>query len=621
VDVYIDDKRVRLDPAQAVGKGGEADIFKIAPDLVVKVYKQPDHPDVAGNKFEMDAAKLRLDTHQKKLRRFPQGLPDRVVRPIDFATDKNGAKILGYTMRFVSGAEVLLRYSERTYRQNLIDNNSVARIFQDLHKTVDGVHHADVVIGDFNDLNIMVRGEEAYLIDADSMQFEDFLCMVYTERFVDPLLCDRKEKRPVLAKPHSKDSDWYAYNVMLFRSLLYCDPYGGVYKPAGKTNVLHTERPLKRITVFHKDVKYPKPSIPYIMLPDKMLHHFHLTFEKDERTEFPVQLLQDFRWTTCVDCKTEHGRDVCPACKRTAPAAVKQVVQVRGKVTSTRIFRTDGRILYATVQGGALKWLYEDPRDLRREDESLVIAENAAIKMRYRISGPRSILGNKTALAVMSPGGKQEILYTDLYGNMPVFDANERLIYWIQSGVLMREGEYGPERIGDVLQNQTLFWAGSKFGFGFYRAGDLSMAFVFDAEKGGLNDTVKLPPLKGHMTDAVCQFAGDFCWFFVSLRYGGKTLNRCHLIRRDGTIEATAEAEEGDGSWLGHIRGKCAGANFLLSVTDDGIVRVQPQMRTIVKTAEFPDTEPFVDTGCHLFPGREGIYVTDSKEIRLLKIG
>lgn len=87
-------------------------------------------------------------------------------------------------------------------------------------KVIDEIHAAKVVIGDFNDLNVLIAKDEPYFIDADSFQYNGFLCKVYTERFVDPLLCDPQANRPVLAKPHNEDSDWFAFRVMLMQSLL-----------------------------------------------------------------------------------------------------------------------------------------------------------------------------------------------------------------------------------------------------------------------------------------------------------------------------------------------------------------------------------------------------------------
>ena len=147
----------------------------------------------------------------------------------------------------------------------------VLQIFKDLHGTVMGIHGKQVVIGDFNDLNVLVKGTEAYMVDADSFQFGRFPCRVFTARFVDPLLCDPKSHSPMLVKPHNSESDWYAYAVMLMQCLLYVDPYGGVYIPKDRAKKIpHPQRPLKRVTIFNPEVRYPKPAVHYNVLPDDL---------------------------------------------------------------------------------------------------------------------------------------------------------------------------------------------------------------------------------------------------------------------------------------------------------------------------------------------------------------
>lgn len=627
MEVYVSGKRYRLDPADSIGKGGEADVYKLDDKTVVKVFKQPDHPDVVGNPQEEEAARQRIHEHQKKLREFPKIQKGRVVIPDELATDRTGHQVLGYTMAFLKNTEVLLRYSERSFRGTAIDNNMVAQIFIDLFETVQGIHDSDVVIGDFNDLNILVSQTQAWIIDADSFQFENrlgkFLCKVYTERFVDPLLCDPKADRPMLVKPHNRESDWYAYSVMLMKSLLYCDPYGGVYKPKiASLGIPHARRPLRRLTVFHKDVRYPKPAIPYEALPDELLHYFHEVFENDRRGMFPVRLIQGFRWTKCSNCQTEHARMICPTCRKVSPTAVKQTMTVRGKVTATRIFKTAGEILYSTLQGGDLLYCYrENGLDYR---EGAVPTSTVTIPVaRYRILGKDTVVGaNGKVVTLSGPGSPHhpEVLYVDSFRGIPMFDTNGERKFWVENGDLMKDGTLAPERIGKVLQNQTLFWVGPKFGFGFYRAGELSVAFVFDCDSHGLNDGVKIPPMKGHVVDTTCFFTDKLCWFMVSLRQDGKAINRCVVLKDDGTVQAVAEAEEGDGSWLSTIRGKCAAGKYLFGITDEGIVRLEASNGTVVKSAEYPDTEPFVDEGCQLFAGKSGLFVVDRAEIRVLKI-
>lgn len=621
MDVYIKNKRIRLDPRNSIGKGGEADVFDIGNDKAAKIFKPANHPDYQGAPQEQQAASARLVEHQKKLKNFPRNLPSRVVVPEELITNQDGKKVVGYTMMHLKKMEALLKYSERTFRQAGISNERVVEIYQDLFKTVNELHEKKVVIGDFNDLNVLVKEKEAYLIDADSFQFDQFLCKMFTAKFVDPLLCDPKKDSLMLFKPHTAESDWYAFAVMLMQGLLFVDPYGGIYQPKDRSKKIpHGKRPLKRITVFNPEVRYPKPAIPFSVLPDDLLQHFHQVFEKDQRGKFPINILNNLRWTKCVSCGTEHARGLCPNCAQTAPAAIKEVTIIRGKVIATQMFRTSGIIIFADFQKGNLRWLYHEGGEFKREDKTTVVKGELDTQMRFRIRDKETLIGKDGRLISIVADKKPNQFAVDSYGTLPVFDANENHQYWLQNGQLIRNDYLGQKYIGDVLANQTLFWVGPEFGFGFYRAGQLSVAFVFDALKQGINDSVKLPSMRGQLIDATCVFSKDRAWFFTATQEGGRIINQCAVITRDGKIEATAQAEKGNGTWLSNLRGKCAAGNFLLVATDDGIVRVEPDNGQIVKVKEFPDTEPFVDAECQLFSGKEGLYVVNRKDIKILKM-
>jgi tRNA A-37 threonylcarbamoyl transferase component Bud32 len=624
-EVYIGSKRVRLDPSQSVGKGGEADVYRLDATTVVKIFKQPDHPDYMNNSREAEGARHRLQEHQTKLREFPKLAGMNVKAPISLVTDRTEQRILGYTMEFVPKSEVLMRWSERSFRGATLDNNKVIEIFQNLRATVEHLHLEKVVIGDFNDLNVLVDSAQTpFLIDADSFQFGKYLSRMYTERFVDPLHCDPNESRPILKFPHKEDSDWYAWNVMLFRSLLLCDPFGGIYRPSNRNQQIpHTARPLlgRRISVFHKDVIYPKPAVPYDRLPDGLLDWFKNVFVGPHR-EVSKHLLANVRWTACSGCGTEHARPKCPSCQKAAPAAIKETIQVRGKVTSTTVFKTSGEILFAVSQSGLLNYLFREGRDFKREDGTVAFKEDAGFRARYRIMGDYTLIGNDDQVRIVLEDSPQDYasINVDRYGQLPVFDANESFYVWCENGVLYRKRPIGPERIGEVLQNQTLFWVGEFFGFGFYRAANLSVAFVFDVQDGRLNDTVKLPPLRGHLMDSTTFFTKERVWFFATLKQGPKIVTRCTVIDKFGDIEGHLEEDAGTGI-LGEIRGKCAFGKYLFMVTDEGLCRLEVVGGTIQKTAEYPDAEPFVNSGCHLFPATNGLHVVDRNEIRVLKMG
>ncbi|MBI4118848.1 MAG: hypothetical protein HY452_01135 [Parcubacteria group bacterium] len=617
-------KRFRLDPDKSVGKGGEADVYDIDGGTALKIFKPPDHPDYIGLPHEQNGARERIAEHQRKLPAFPSGLPEEVIVPKELAYDRNGT-VVGYTMVFVKGAEVLLRYSEVNFRESGIPDDVVADVCRNLYSIFHSSHKKGYVFGDANDLNILVKGKEVYVIDADSGQFGQFLCRVFTERFVDPLLCALHQDRILLSKPHNEMSDWYAFAVMLMQTLLCISggPYGGVYKPKNQSKkVAHNVRPLHRITVFHPEVRYPRPSRHFSVLSDGLLQYFFDVFEKDYRMPIPRQLLDDLRWTTCNTCGTIHARNVCPKCKVIIPQAVTAVST--GTVSGERIFRTEGQVIFAVSQGGSLKWLYHHDKEYRREDGSVVAASALDPYARFRIRSADTVIANGNTASVFTAGEQTpQTIAVDALGSLPAVDANERNVFWVGNGQIKRTSKLGVgfhEIVGDVLRQQTLFWVGPRVGFGFYRAGGLSQCFIFNTERKGINSNLTLRPFKGQLIDSTCLFGKDMIWFIISSRMGGQTINSCFLIRYDGTVEAQAETEADDGSWLGKIRGKCAINDFLLVATDDGIVRVKSFGNTLAVEKEFPDAARFVHTGRHLFVDKIGLMVVGTHEIWRLTI-
>lgn len=636
--VYIGGQRIKLNPSSIIGSGGEADVYSIGKGLVVKIFKTPDHPTLGGDPIEMALAKSRIDEHQTKLAAFPKGLPKTVITPIALATNKKGNKVYGYVMPFLANAEALLNYHrDRNFRRGIPGADSL-EIFKSLHGTVEAVHGADVVIGDFNDLNVLVHGKVPYILDADSMQYGSFVCRMFTGRFVDPVLCDPNETKPILAKPHGSMSDWYAFNVMLFEHLLLVHPFGGVFKPKDKArrSIKHDERALRGVTVFDAEVKYPKKARHFSILPDDLLQEFHRVFEDRNRNTFPIDLLRRMRWTACSGCGAEHARATCPICAVVTPAAIKHKITVRGNVTSTRIFphpRGCGKIMHSCIQDGKLKYVYHENGRFKREDGSDVIAGVPDPKMRFRISRSRTFIGAQSRMIVAQTGNPAEVIDVDRFGPLPTFDTNADHVYWMHGGMLNRDTPFGvdaPEFIGRALTGQTMFWTGSAFGFGFYRAGALFQAFVFDAKgRRSMNDNVSIPPIKGNLIGGHCAFSSQRCWFFTTTEEAGILINRCYVITKYGDVEALIEEEAKDGSWLNSVRGSCAvtlpdgsgGALHALFVpTDEGVVMVEASTNSIGVTKEYETTEPFVDSDMRLYFANGVIFTVGSHEIHVLKI-
>lgn len=631
-EVMLTGKRLRLDPRSAIGKGGEADVYAIEGGRALKLFKDVAHPDYQGLPGEQAAARERLALYQRKLPLFPLPLPPRVVQPEDLAM-RPGGEVVGYAMRRIDGAVPLARYGDRAYREAATRDEDVVALFTGLHATVAATHRAGVTIGDFNDLNVLVReggrgrGPEAYLIDADSYGIGTFPCRVFTPRFTDPMLCVAQGADLALARPCGTDADWYAFAVLLMQSLLFVDPYGGVYRPphagsGGGRPLSAAGRMLQRITVFHPDVRYPKPARPYAVLPDELLAYFEDTFVRDRRGPFPPRLLHELRWTYCPSCGGAHARPSCPTCRHVV--AVPLLVR-HGAARCEPVFETDGHIVRAALQGDILRLVARTAAGLAREDGRSIANAGWPARARLLVQGERTVVAADGLALTYGTGGSGAVAPERLAvdggeGATPLIEATAAARYWVGGGTLWRDGRYGPERIGDVISETTRFWVGSTFGLGFYRAGTLARAFVFDALHGGLNDGVPLTLPAGHLVDACCTFAEQRAWLFLTETSGGRTARRCVVIGRAGGVEAEATAPAGDGSWLdlGGAAGAAAVGSALFVPTDAGIVRVELTAGHIAQTRAFPDTEPFVDSATRLFPGPGGLYAVGSRRADLL---
>lgn len=605
-------KNVNVSAKDTIGKGGEADVYALKDGSALKVFKGPQDPDYANDANAQEGARRRLLEQQAKLPAFPSNLPPNVVAPRELATNETG-KIAGYTMDYLQGCEVLLRYADKRFReQGGVDPNKVVSLMENLADVVDQLHHDRVVVGDFNDLNVLVASDQSkvYMIDADSFQYGSFLCRTFTPRFLDPL-CSRDYKLE-LASSLSQESDWYAFAVMLFQCLLYVGPYGGVYRPKLGARLQHDQRVLHRVTVFDADVIYPKPALPYNLLPDNILDYFDGVFRRDERGKFPPVLLQDLRWTTCTNCGATHARSSCPACQTYVK---KEPVVVRGNVKAQRVFWTEGTIV-ATAYQSRLRYVYHNGREFVRENGSLVASGQLHPELRYRIWGNGTVIGRRN-LTYSYPGGERSDV--DSYGHLPAFDANSSSQYWISQEGQLRSVAYGAtfaNMIGDVLTGRTLFWVGEKFGFGFYRAGDLIRAFVFTDK--GMNDQVPIPGFRGELVDSTCAFSDQRVWFFATLQEKGKLRNYVYVVSSSGALVGSRNVLQTEDDWLSTgIRGRFAAGSLLYVPTDEGIVRVDEALSV---EKRFPDTEPFVDATSYLLAGDGGIYVVKSNEITLLRI-
>jgi hypothetical protein len=374
-----------------------------------------------------------------------------------------------------------------------------------------------VVIGDCNDLNILVEGRRVHLIDVDSYQFGGHACAMFSERFVDPRLCGQT-LAPVL--PHDAASDWFAFAAMVFRSLFGVSPWGGVTRRCSGA-----ARVLQRITVYASDVTYPRAARPLAIVPDELTEAFRAIFERDVRGPFPRGLLERLRLRRCPGCGDEHARLRCAACQTAA-------------------------MLPPTVVHGRLRWQAIAPSEVRLAS--------------YEV-------GPSTPIWLDGAG-----LYR-ARGRSPLA---------------------GPERIGGVLAGLTRAWVGARLGVGFYRAGGYAVGFVFRPERGGLDDRVALPAIRGQLVSADATIGDDRAWLWLTTADAGRLTTTAVAIAGDAAVLAAQPL--GDAPWLAGIPGACAAGPHLFVPTDDGVVRVEIALGAIVQTRTFAETASLVAAGDRL---------------------
>lgn len=653
-DLRLGARRVRLDDQQLLGVGGEARVYGLpGEDLALKIY----HPiDVRLTRSEKQLAELQRKQRFDKLAHFPRNLPSAVIAPLELVTEARTREPVGYAMRRIDGAHELLRLGQRHFREGVISNQQVTALFRALYLTVAALHGGGVVIGDFNDGNALfvapsatasptttspataspaapggtatatggtAAGGPVWLIDADSMHFDRFPCVVAHERFLDPRLYGRDLGG---AGGFGADSDWYAFATLLFASLLYVHPYGGVHPKHGTL----LRRAEARVSVLDRAVIRPKVAADPRVLDDGLRDYFAAVFDADRRGVFPATLLE-LRWSRCSRCGVEHARPQCPLCQTVVPNAglatatlpwlapddSRRVID-HGACRATTIFRTSGRILGATL-AGKLRWVYEEREVVRREDGQRVFEQALTPGLRFAISGASTWIGLGSRLVRIEGETPRERTQTALGPDaLPAFAVNSAGCYRIEDDWLVDHAT--ATRVGPVLPGQTWLRVGEGLGCGFYRAGLLTIAFVFDTTRPGLLP-VSLPPIEGHLVDAACAFDEKHVLLGLASELGGRRKHALYLLDAHGRLLGQRSGAPEDAPFLASVRGKALAGGRVLSASDEGLLTLSVDSGQLVAGRLFSDTRPFVGAETELFAGSGGsVYAVTTHEILQLTL-
>ena len=348
--IYIQNQRIQLDAADLIQSGGEGMVFGLG-NTAVKLYHQP------------------TPTQTTKLHHwFSQRwqLPPDILAPCAPVHNKSG-QVIGLQMARLPAASLPIKQlsSLHFWQQYGLTTQQIMPLFQRLHQTLSHLHQLQIVVGDLNETNIFFtppsqNGSHSFWIDVDSYQFANFPCPVAMPAFLDPVLYHVTNfgERPYFT-PHT---DWYAFNVLLVKSLLLVHPYGGVHRQHKSLQA----RAKAKVSILDGNVKLPPRVRPPESLSDALLHHLHLTFEKGERRPFPAQLLHQYAQNlrTCSQCHLAFppNRPGCPACSHPTPApmrptpatGLRTLLRVDGFIEAVFV-QPNGRLLIIYRSGGSYR--------------------------------------------------------------------------------------------------------------------------------------------------------------------------------------------------------------------------------------------------------------------------
>jgi hypothetical protein len=599
--VKIESQVISLPDKDVIGVGGEATIFRCNGEAL-KLYLTP------------DAAR------EKKLKAMlplSAALPPSVIAPQKLAFDEKGKKVVGFTMRLLPSEMTEIRHlsSKKHRAQHNIQTPQIATLFVQIGQTLSQIHQAGMVVGDFNDLNLMFKDTQGLFIDTDSFQFGPYPCMVGTEAFIDPLLYNCDLASTPMFRP---ENDWYAFAVLLFKSLLLAHPYGGVH-PQVK---MLTQRAYHKISVFDSTVTYPKIAYPLELLDDTLLNTFTDWFTKGIRGPFPLDQVQRYIGTlkSCSFCGEMYptSRARCPHCSNVTSMPVLPPTQGR------LVTRTQGPIVAWHVEGDTVRWIaHENGKAVFYSLKDMKVTRTLPL---FDVI-PTAAYAFMDDHVIVAPSPESTDVYgidvtgaqpegtlqtsTGLYGQQGerVFGAGGASLYRLANGYLMRGqfrmGQFVEQAVMAIAEDQTWLRVspdGERV-FGSFRVLNTYQYWLLNSRQ---RVDLTLSPLQAgeFVIDTSVKFASHTLLIARHTQHNGVEQIRFDQITYEGkSLSAYTRTDVETFQPLGsHTYAR----NMLLYATDQGVEREAIDTRQI---ATFSQTERVVRGGHKLFAYQQGLLV------------
>lgn len=578
MEVRIHENVVTL--GKLIGEGGEARVYKLDDSTLAKIYRMPCDPDLGDD--QVAAARLRVIVAQRKLPLFPRGLPASIVAPQDLIRETRSNLVVGYTMPFVKGARPLSDFKSASIRNEGVTDQSVIALFKELALAVREVHTRGTIIGDFNDTNVLVARGGPRIIDADSMQYGPFRSKVFMPAFVDPNRCDPNAKTLELAKTHDEESDWYAWTVMLFQSLFFIHPYGGVFRskdvPAAVRGL-----PQHRVSVYHPEVKYPAQARNLSDVPAALTTFFKSVFVSGLRPEPTDALFDGLAFK--ADGSFDKSRSVLAVAKAVKSA---KKIEVRKACSLADALAVDFHLGKLTC----LTYSQAD-RTLRRNGNTVTTLKSVGNGLEFFVAGDQTVMCQGNEAIVFSEGWKSGLKLRMKPSAIPAIDNGVKkysMCSGSEAGTVYWDGQYKLVVGRSEPAIKTLDIDSEALPLRIWANGDL--LFVLCSRRGKLGYLLHnmswdatlyqhaypvAEPEKVLSTH--CRFNVENAWIFLRQADGRAT---CDVLDEKGKLRTHLDCVSKD--WTDGFEQKALWGRMLFSPNAAGVMRATVENGKLVLT-------------------------------------
>lgn len=603
--------------------GGEGAVYAQG-GVALKIYHHP---------HAQRSQKLRAFVRQG----LQQKLPPNVLGPRRLIVDAQG-QVSGFEMPLLPHtAQPWKKLSQPAFcRRYDLTLARELELLSAVHEDLQRIHAAGLVAGDLNDHNLYtdLASGGIFWIDVDSFQFERFPCPVALLAFLDPHLYGAGDfaARPLF----SPESDWYAFGVLVCKTLLKVHPYGGAHHGAKTLQA----RAKAGISVFHPAVTYPTGARPPAALDEQTLSYLKQLFEHNHRGVFPLELLARLRHNLarCPQCWQQFAasRPRCPHCRRSNAAAVKPasvhgslrvrtLLQVRGAIVQTFV-RPSGRMVAIVRQG----------RERGHAQYRLVRLGLGGVlheaPLFQGLPGARFGLFRDT-LVVNPPGARALILldiaardvkalttvHSERFGGEAVFAATPQALYRLAQGAILRgevhRGALLEEVVATAQRHKTQLWASP--------SGDLVAGYhhlfaehhFFLVDDGGAQMTWRpqtTPAATPRRVSGVDVAWGPAALAFVWQETGaGQLQQHWQVVNLRGETQHCALADAAAAPF-DRPEGKVLKGTTLLHPTDGGVLKTQVANHALLK-----DLAPYTSQAATLLWHPRGLLIQEAGRLVL----